>query len=100
MKTILESPYEIILSRLDAIEERLSKLENRSRDVSEDSIDSFIDKILEDPETNTIIPDIVERELYKKLLMISMKTLQKTIESTKISIFNHEIELSIHPVIQ
>jgi hypothetical protein len=87
-----------IIQRLQNIESRLETIESRlnegnTRSISEPSLESFIDDILNDPETNTIIPDSIERNFYRKLLLILIKILQKSVDTTRISIFNHDIGL-------
>lgn len=81
------------------LEERISRLESiifqESRKISEDKIETLVDEILSDPDKNTFIPDVIEREFYFKIINLVLKSLEKTLESTKIEILNHKIEFKL-----
>lgn len=72
-----------------------SILLTNSREISQSSINLFIDDILNDPETNTFIPDSIERAFYKKIIGVTLKALEKTISNAKISILNHNITFDL-----
>jgi hypothetical protein len=84
---------------MESLENRIANIENilgiTNREISSEAIERFIDELLTDPETNTIMLDSLERVFYRKIIKIVMKTLEKTINSTKIEIFNHRITANI-----
>ncbi len=44
-----------------------------------------------------LIPDFIEKKIYKKTLLISFTLLKKICEDTTINLLDHEIKLSIKP---
>ena len=62
------------------------------------AVDSFIDKLLSDPNTNVyLIPDSVERLVYTNVLKLILHSLQKTLDSTHLDFLGHEIRLTLVP---
>ena len=91
-----------INARLDSIESQLSCIlgvgfvQPNSRDISGSAIDQFVEKLLNDPETNIhLIPDSFERRIYKNCITLVLKGIEKSLESVKIDLFNHQIGMSI-----
>lgn len=67
-----------------------------TRDISQP--ESFIDSILNDPSTNSIMPDSLERIFYRKILQFVLKAVEKIVQTTRINLFDHQITMDINPV--
>lgn len=66
--------------------------------ISTDSIDIFIEEMLQDPEVNIgWMIDSIEEKLYKKVMRIALTSIAKMIDTTKINILSHQIDMKITP---
>ena len=95
IKILNNMSLEQITQRLENLEALFQNTNISSKDISNVSIDHFIDDILNDPETNTILPDSLERNFYRKIITIVLKSLQKTLSTAKISILHHNITFNL-----
>ena len=65
--------------------------------VSSNTLDEIIDKLISNKDVNmTYIPDAVERQIYRNLLIYFFGILKEVIRSSKIEFFNHEITFTIN----
>ena len=67
--------------------------------VSSTAIDEFVEGLLADPETNVAyVPDMIERPLERKMLLVLMKSVAQLVDSASIKFMGHEIVLEMRPV--
>ena len=67
--------------------------------VSSTAIDEFVEGLLADPETNVAyVPDMIERPLERKMLLVLMKSVAQLVDSASIQFMGHEIVLEMRPV--
>jgi len=65
---------------------------------SEKNIDEYIQKILDNPDTNVNwMPDIVEKKIYKNIALIALNALETTIENSDIKFLGHRIKFVMDP---
>lgn len=65
--------------------------------VSSNTLDEIIDKLIINKDVNmTYLPDAVERQIYRNLLVYFFGILKEVIRSSKIEFFNHEITFTIN----
>ena len=68
------------------------------KQISNDSIDDFVEKLLDDPNTNIyILPDSIERPLYSNLLKLMFHSLEKAVNSFKVDFIGHEMKVTFEP---
>lgn len=66
--------------------------------VSSTAIDEFVEGLLADPETNVAyVPDMIERPLERKMLLVLMKSVAQLVDSASIKFMGHEIVLEMRP---
>lgn len=88
----------------------LTTSENENEDkITKDYIDNFVDEWYNNnPDVDLgsfklgaaeidIIPDFIEKKIYKKSLLISFTLLKKICEETSINLLDHEIKLTLKP---
>ena len=69
--------------------------------VSSTAIDEFVEGLLADPETNVAyVPDMIERPLERKMLLVLMKSVAQLVDSASIKFMGHEIVLEMRPLAQ
>uniref|UniRef100_A0A6C0E1I9 Uncharacterized protein n=1 Tax=viral metagenome TaxID=1070528 RepID=A0A6C0E1I9_9ZZZZ len=74
-----------------------AKIENNS--VSSDNIGKFVDELLDNKEVNmSYLPDGVEKQIYKNLLVYGLNIMKEVISTSKIEIVGHEITFTIKPL--
>lgn len=67
--------------------------------VSSTAIDEFVEGLLADPETNVAyVPDMIERPLERKMLLVLMKSVAQLVDSASIKFMGHEIVLQMRPM--
>lgn len=72
--------------------------EKQMSNVSEYQIESFVDDLLADPNTNIYgIPDFIEKKMYTKMLTLFLGSLEHTFENTGVYVCGHRVRLSIQP---
>ena len=66
--------------------------------ISNTQLDEEIDKLLDNPETNQeMIPDFIERRVYKASIKALLVTLIQISETSNINIFGHRIRIIVEP---
>ena len=82
-------------SVIDILKEK--KTENNS--ISSDSISKFVDELLNNKEVNmSYVPDGVEKEIYKNLLVYGLNIMKEVISKSKVEVVGHEITFTIKPL--
>jgi hypothetical protein len=63
-----------------------------------DAIDSVVDEFMKEKAMNTvIIPDFIERRLYKNILQLALSAVNKVLDTTHVEFLNHRIEFTMKP---
>lgn len=64
--------------------------------ISEDTIDQYVESLIKD---NNIegVPDFLERKIYKAVIKAILGSLSKTLETSNINLFGHNIKITIDP---
>lgn len=74
-----------------------TKIENNS--ISSDNISKFVDELLDNKEVNmSYLPDGVEKQIYKNLLVYGLNIMKEVISTSKVEIVGHEITFTIKPL--
>lgn len=69
--------------------------------VCTDAIDSMVDEFMKDKGLNTLLlPDFVERRLYKNVLHLALSAMNQVLDSTHVEFLGHRIEFSMKPAQQ
>ena len=86
------------------VKEEKNLLINELKDVNikdgktNNAVDKIVDDIMSSNEINiTYLPDLVERQIYKNLIIYIFGIVEKVIKTTKIEFLNHEITFNITP---
>jgi hypothetical protein len=67
--------------------------------ISSDNISNFVDDLLDNKEVNmSYLPDGIEKQIYKNLLVYGLNIVKEVISTSKIEIAGHEITFNIKPV--
>lgn len=67
--------------------------------VSEEAIDAFVQKILDDPELNIyLLPDAVEGAIYRNILRITLRSVAKMFDSFSVKVIGHQLRVVMEPV--
>ena len=59
------------------------------------SIEGYVDEMLEDDEINSIIPDYVEKKIYKNVFTLVLKLMKNFTDSASISFLDQEITFNL-----
>ena len=59
------------------------------------SIESYVDEMLEDDEINSIIPDYVEKKIYKNVFTLVLKLMKNFTDSASFSFLDQEITFNL-----
>ena len=59
------------------------------------SIDNYVDEMLQDEEINSIIPDYIEKKIYKNVFSLVLKLMKNFTESASISFLDQEITFNL-----
>ena len=59
------------------------------------SIENYVDEMLEDDEINSIIPDYVEKKIYKNVFTLVLKLMKNFTDSASISFLDQEITFNL-----
>ena len=74
-----------------------TKIENNS--ISSDNISKFVDELLDNKEVNmSYLPDGVEKQIYKNLLVYGLNIMKEVISTSKVEIVGHEITFTVKPL--
>lgn len=69
-----------------------------SESFSEDKIDAFVDKLLENQSINmSLMPDYIEKQLYKNVFSICLGILDTVLDTVKIEFMGHKIVIDLSP---
>ena len=67
-------------------------------ELSKEEINKFVAELLSDSDINVgLLPDSIERALYKNIFIILMKIIQRSLEDLNISFMGHDIKISLTP---
>jgi len=67
--------------------------------INDKAVEDFVDDIINDPNTNIYgVPDILEREIYKKTIKSILIGAEKIFENSSIDIIGHKIQFVMRPV--
>lgn len=67
-------------------------------DLSRVRVDEFVEELLQDSQVNCyLIPDAVERMLYRNMFSLVIKVLEDVVKNTSVGFAGHEIRLSVVP---
>jgi hypothetical protein len=62
-------------------------------------IEEFVDKIMQDPAINSkYLPDIVEKQIYKNVLIMGLGMIKQILSTTEIRTLGHKITLTMEPL--
>ena len=75
-------------------ENRKEKLDIFYKNLDE-SIDKYVNEMLKDEEINSVIPDYIEKKIYKNVFTLVLKLVRNITDSTKISFLDQEISLKL-----
>ena len=59
------------------------------------SIENYVDEMLEDEEINSVIPDYIEKKLYKNVFTLVLKLMKNFTDSASISFLDQEITFNL-----
>mgnify|MGYP001226199345 CR=1 FL=1 len=95
----------ILREKISKLEDEVNQLKNKSYQNNDDiklfyknlekSVDNYVDEMLKDEEINSIIPDYIEKRIYKNVFQLVFKLMKNITDSTKISFMNQEIKLNM-----
>jgi len=75
------------------------KNKNKMNHISEDKIEEFIETVLKNENVNIdYLPDVVEKQIYKNVLLLLFSLMDKTIDKARFQFIGHEIKLTIQPI--
>ena len=60
------------------------------------SIDRYVNEMLKDEEINSVIPDYIERKIYKNIFTLILKLFRNVTDSTKINFLDQELSLTLN----
>lgn len=60
------------------------------------SIDKYVSEMLKDEEINSVIPDYIERKIYKNIFTLILKLFRNVTDSTKINFLDQELSLTLN----
>lgn len=66
--------------------------------VSDESIDKYIQKLLDNPNTNmSLVPDSLERKLYKLIFETILTKVNETLDRTEVKLLGHKLKIVLVP---
>lgn len=60
------------------------------------SIDKYVSEMLKDEEINSVIPDYIEKKIYKNVFTLILKLMRNVTDSTKINFLDQELSLTLN----
>ena len=70
----------------------------RVRALSQERIEEIVERLLQNADVNIrLLPDAVERHLYRNMFRLLLSVLAELIESSSVEFMGHEIQLSLVP---
>lgn len=66
--------------------------------LSQEKINQFVEELLEDEETNIkYLPDFVERQIYRNVFRLSIRLVNKMMNSMTFELVNHKLHVAMVP---
>ena len=59
------------------------------------SIDKYVNEMLKDDEINSVIPDYIEKKLYKNVFTLVLKLVRNITDSTTIKFLDQELKITL-----
>jgi len=78
----------------DEEETRKAKLEEFYKNL-DSSIDKYVNEMLKDEEINSVIPDYIEKKIYKNVFTLVLKLVRNITDSTSISFLDQELKITL-----
>jgi hypothetical protein len=92
---IVENKVVEIVENKEVVESNVKK----NSHISEEKLDEFIDEILKDQNINIdYFPDVVERKIYRNVLILMFSLLNKSIDTASVQFIGHEIKFVMSPM--
>lgn len=67
-------------------------------DASNERIEQYIDELLADDEINqAFVPDVMERAMYRNVLRLSVRLLERLLRESRVEFLGHTIKFTIEP---
>ena len=60
------------------------------------SVDKYVNEMLKDEEINSVIPDYIEKKIYKNVFTIVLKLVRNITDSTSISFLDQELTFTLN----
>lgn len=98
-QTILELNKQLdYLKNLKPCNNNFNVGETNINEISEQKINEIVEEFLSDDKINiTLLPDIVEKQIYRNVISLALELLRKTLETAKIEFMGHNITFNVHP---
>lgn len=101
LKNVIDNDSNNITNLRKEVEDKLKKeneenMEKLCNDLNQ-SIDNYVNEMLEDEEINSAIPDFIEKKIYKNVFKLIIKVMKSFTQSTKMSFLGQEISIKIDP---
>lgn len=101
LKNVIDNDSNNITNLRNEVEEKLKKeneenMEKLCDDLNQ-SIDNYVNEMLEDEEINSAIPDFIEKKIYKNVFKLIIKVMKSFTQSSKMSFLGQEISIKIDP---
>lgn len=59
------------------------------------SIDKYVNEMLKDDEINSVIPDYIEKKIYKNVFTLVLKLVRNITDSTSIKFLDQELKITL-----
>lgn len=67
-------------------------------EMSNERIERYIDELLADEAVNQqLIPDMMERAMYRNVLRLSVRLLERIVNETEVQVLGHRIRMTLEP---
>ena len=101
LKNVIDNDSNNITNLRKEVEDKLKKendenMEKLCNDLNQ-SIDNYVNEMLQDEEINSAIPDFIEKKIYKNVFKLIIKVMKSFTQSTKMSFLGQEISIKIDP---
>ena len=101
LKNIIDNDSNNISNLRKEFEERVKKENEENMDKLcnnlNESIENYVNEMLKDDEINSIIPDYIEKKIYKNVFKLIIKVMKSFTQASKISFLGQEISIKIDP---
>ena len=101
LKNVIDNDSNNITNLRKEVEDKLKKendenMEKLCDDLNQ-SIDNYVNEMLQDEEINSAIPDFIEKKIYKNVFKLIIKVMKSFTQSSKMSFLGQEISIKIDP---